>query len=96
MIGPPLNARRSIREQIQLLVFYPVFHIASGAVLLVVELEAVVIAGADDEARVGAQLAFFQAGHHPAREFPEVRPIPEPINGRDLFTDFLVRVPDQS
>lgn len=42
------------------------------------------------------QLAFFQAGHHPARELPGTRLIAESVNGRDFFTDFLVRVPDQS
>lgn len=86
LIGPPLNARRSIRKQIQLLILDPVFHIASGAVLFVIELKTVVIAGADDKARIGAKLAFFQAGHHPARELPGMRLVPEPISGGDFFT----------
>lgn len=36
----------------------PVLHVTSGAVLLIVELEAVIVPGVDDERGSGDQVAF--------------------------------------
>ena len=77
LVGPPLGTGSAIRKQTQLLVLDPVLHVAPGTVLLVVEFEAVVIAGADDKPGVGAQLAFFQSGDHPARVFPGLGLVPK-------------------
>ena len=56
-------AGHTVRKQAQLLALDPVLHITPGAVLFVVELEAVVVPGVDNEPGIGAPLAFFQAGH---------------------------------
>lgn len=65
LFSPLLSTGRAICKQAQLLILDTVFHITPSAVLLVVELEAVVVTGADDELRVGAQFAIFQTRRHP-------------------------------
>ena len=44
-----MGAGSTVGKQTQLLVLDPVLHVTPGTVLLVVELEAVIVTGADDE-----------------------------------------------
>ena len=73
------------------MVLDPVLHVTSGTVLLVVELESVVVPGADDEPGVGTQLAFFQASHHPARVFPRLGLVLEAEGLRHFFIELPLR-----
>src|SRR5690606_29759220 len=61
-----------------------------GTVLLVVEFNAVVVTGADNEPGVGTQFALLQTRDHPAGVFPGVGLALESIGGADFFAQFVV------